>query len=295
MDAHRQNLMAILRYCAEQQLHRTTWQLADAMWPLFLRRRHAEDRLEAQLLALTAARADGNARAEGNILTSLAGTLATAGRLEESADYNRQAFDFYERTGDKRGLAQACNGLAKTYLELDRPEQAEPLFLRALELRTEIGYRRGVFLSYQGLGRVAAALGRHDDAARRLRRAYRGLAALGDRDDATWSLALWARQNAELGHAGRALRQLDRARRAMIAAGSAFGEAGVHEIAAQIHHARGDVDAARESYATALQLYANVDPAAASLVKDQLEQLERMEQAGWEGREGRDGLAEQSG
>jgi tetratricopeptide (TPR) repeat protein len=277
LDAQRQNLMAILRYCADQRLHRTVWQLADAMWPLFLRRRHAEDRLEAQTLALAATRADGNVRAEGNTLTSLAGTLATAGRLEESAEYSRQALDLYERAGDKRGMAQASNGLAKTYLELERPEHAEELFSRALELRAEIGYRRGVFLSCQGLGRVATALGRPDVAARRLRRAHRGLAALGDRDDAIWSLALWAQANAELGQVGRALRQLDRARLAMAATGSAFGEAGVHEIAARIHAGQGEVDAARECYAAALRLYTNVDPAAAALVKVQLDQLERVE------------------
>src|SRR5581483_8424521 len=153
LDAQRPNLMAVLRYGAVNHRYGHTWRLAYAMWPLFLRRRYPDERLEAQTLALQAARAEGHRIAEGNLLTSLAGTLATAGRLREAAEYHHQALTVYEQLGDQRGLAQACNGLAKIHLELGELPEARHLFERARQLRAAIGYGRGVYLSHQGLGR----------------------------------------------------------------------------------------------------------------------------------------------
>ena len=267
LDDQRANLMAVLRYGAAHRWHRHTWRLAYAMWPLFLRRRYPQERLEAQTLALAAARAEGHTTAEGNILTSLAGTLATAGRPREAAEYNQAALDLHERLGDARGTAQACNGLAKSCLELGELDRAEQLFERALRLRTEIGYWRGVYLSHQGLGRVAAARGDVGAAAWHLRRSSRGLARLGDRYDAAWSLALWAEMIALRGQPRRALDRLGRALAEMRAAGSPFGQAGVHEIKGQIHQRLGDEDAARDCYAEAIQLFAGIDAHAEARVR----------------------------
>jgi tetratricopeptide (TPR) repeat protein len=274
MEFQRPNLLAVVRWCAHVGDHRAVWQLVDALWPLFLRGRYLVERLEAQQLALTAARADGHARAEGTMLTSLAGTMSSAGRLEESARYGEQALESYERIGDLRGLSQAANGLAKTCLELGDLHRAEQLFARALQVRTAIGYRRGAYLSHQGLGRVAAARGDLDGAARHLRRSYRGLSALRDRYDAAWSLALWAKANAARGQAGRALRQLDLAVRLMDATGSRFGRGAVREILGEVYEAHGQRAAAREQFAAALDCLGASDPAVTARVRTRLEQLE---------------------
>ncbi|HEU5428230.1 MAG TPA: hypothetical protein VFU74_15220 [Actinocrinis sp.] len=273
LDAQRPNLMALLRYGAVHRRHRQTWRLAYAMWPLFLRRRYPDERLEAQTLALQAARAEGHRIAEGNLLTSLAGTLATAGQLPEAAEYNRQALTVYDQLGDQRGLAQACNGLAKIHLEMGELPQAEQLFERARQIRAAIGYQRGVYLSHQGLGRVASARGDTRTAAWHLRRAYRGLTRLGDHYDAAWSLALWAQSVAQRGQPRRALRLLDRAQAAMRQASSPHGQAGVHEITGQIHLQTGNPITAREHYATAAQLFSGINPRAETRVQARLTDL----------------------
>jgi tetratricopeptide (TPR) repeat protein len=274
LDAQRPNLMAILRHGAAHHRYRHTWRLAYAMWPLFLRRRYPDDRLEAQTLALAAARAEGHRVAEGNLLTSLAGTLATAGQLREAAEFNQQALTVYEQLGDQRGLAQACNGLAKIHLELGELPQAHQLFERARELRAAIGYWRGVYLSHQGLGRVMSAQGDIRTAAWHLRRAYRGLARLGDRYDAAWSLALWAQTVARRGQPRRALRLLDRAQATMRDVGSPHGRAGIDEIIGQIHQDAGDPVAARGHYAAAAHLFAGINPRAEARLHARLADLD---------------------
>jgi tetratricopeptide (TPR) repeat protein len=273
LEAQRTNLMGVLRACAEQELHAMVWQLAEAMWPLFLRLRYAQDRLEAQLLGLDAARAQGSAAAEGIFLTSLAGTLGDAGRLEESVTYNRQAVDLYEAGGDQRGLAQAYNGMAKDLLKLGDLRQAEEFFTRALRLREQAGYQRGAFLSHQGLGRVALATGDFERAVDHLQHAYQGLDALGDHYDAAWSSALLARAECARGQAGQALKILASALARMTEIGSRFGEAWVYEITGEVHESTGDVTLARQDYAAAFERLGAADPAARDRVRARLIEL----------------------
>ena len=262
LDWQRPNLMAVLRYCARREQHRIVWQLADAMWPLFLRLRYIEDRLEALTMAVTAAHADGDKAAEGSLLLTLAAALAKHERLAEAAERCDQAVRVYELLDDKRGLAQANNLRAKLHVQLGEWDDAEADFHRALDLRERIGYRRGIALTYQGLGKVAAARGELDLADEYLRRSHVGLEAEGDRYDAAWSQGLRAQVVAELGDTDRALDLLDDALARMKATGSVFGRAGLTEIYARIQQAVGNESEARDHYQEAAELYASNDPVA---------------------------------
>lgn len=271
LDWQRQNLMAVLRYCARRERHRFVWQLADAMWPLFLRLRCMEDRREAHTMAVTAARAEGNEQAEAYLLVSLAGTLTSAEQYAEAARCCERAEELYERLEDPRGLAQALNRRAKIHVRLGEWDEAEQSFQHALTLRELEGYRRGVALAYQGLGKVAAARGELELAAEYLRRSHEGLEAEGDRYDAAWSQALRAQAVAELGDTDRALRLLEDASARMRASGSAFGQAGLLEIHGRIEQSVGHAAAARELYQQAADLFASSDPAAARRVNARLD------------------------
>ena len=267
LDLHRPNLMAVLRYCARREMHGIVWQLVDAMWPLFLRMRHVEDRLEAQTLAVAAAHADGDRTAEGSLLLSLSNTLALNDRQAEAVEHCEAALEVYRLLGHERGLAQAYNDRAKLHLRLGEWDEAEELFLKALELRERIGYRRGAALTYQGLGKVAAARGELDLADEYLRHSHDDLEAEGDRYDAAWSKGLRALAVADLGDTRRALGLLDEAFALMQSTASAFGRAGLLEIAGRIHQSIGDESAAREHYREAAELIGMRDPVAAKRVK----------------------------
>jgi tetratricopeptide (TPR) repeat protein len=263
LDAQRPNLMAVLRYCARRAEHRFVWQLADAMWPLFLRLRCAEDRREAHGLAVAAARAEGDEQAEAYLLVSLAGSLTSGEQYDEAARCCERAVDLFERLEDPRGLAQAVNRRATIQVRLGDWDGAERSFRQALTLREREGYRRGVALAYQGLGKVAAARGDLALAAEHLRRSQSELEAEGDRYDAAWSQALRAQAVADLGETDRALRLIEEARDRMRASGSAFGQGGLLEIHARIQQAAGHEAEATELYRQAAELFARSDPVAA--------------------------------
>ncbi len=266
LDRQRPNLMAVLRYCARRELHRDVWQLADAMWPLFLRLRYMEDRLEALTLAAAAARADGDAAAQGSLLLTLAYSLMMNERYSEAAECCDQSMEVYRQLDDERGLAQACDGQALIHLRRGEWNQAEPLYLRALSLRERVGYRRGVALAYRGLGKVAAAQGKYDRAEECLRRSQTGLEAEGDWYDAAWSQALRAQAVADRGELDRALRRLDETSVRMRSTGSSFGRAILLEMYGNVRRALGDEPLAVESYQQAAELFASSDPIAAERV-----------------------------
>ena len=266
LDWQRLNLMAVLRFCARREEHRAVWQLADAMWPLFLRLRYIEDRREALTMAVAAARADMEAPAEGSLLLSLAPALSAHGKDDEAARCCDQAMEVYRRLEDPRGMAQACYERAKIHVRRGEWDEAERLFHRSLELRERIGYRRGAALAYNGLGRVAAAQGELDLADEYLRRAHVGLEAEGDRYDAAWSKGLRALAVSDLGDLGRATSLLEEAFALMLTTGSTFGRAGLLEIHGRIRLAAGDEIEAREYYRQAADLFASSDPIAAQRV-----------------------------
>ena len=272
LDEQSENLLPALRYCAEAGLHRTAWQLVDAMWPLFLRLRVPGIRLQAQQIGLDAARRDGDQDAIGTMLTSLAGTLLTDGDPEQAADHNRRAIDLYHETGDLRGLAQASNGLAKALLATGDLDGADDHFQDALDLRQLIGYGRGVHLTRHGQGQVAFARGDLRQALRLFDAAYQGLTSEGDDYDAAWSLALGAQARAGLGEVERALQDLQGALERMRSAGSAFGQTGVLEITAAVQRADGRREAARASLQAAAAL-AEHDPAALRRIGEALDAL----------------------
>jgi tetratricopeptide (TPR) repeat protein len=273
LQSQRPNLMAQIRHCAANGMPRRVWQLADAMWPLFQRLRYTEDGIEAHRLGLDAARADGASAAEGNLLTSLAIMLARLGEFEEARTYNEQAVAFYERTGDLRGIGQACTGLAKYELEHGDVVRARELFARVLTLWRRAGYPRGVYLTHQSLARTAFAEGKLSQTAWDARRSYRGLVRIGDSYDAAWSLAWWACANAARGRNIRAQRQWERAGTMMTEAKSRFGEAGVSEMRGNAYWAAGDVAQAEAMYRRAADGFSELSHSAAQRVRDRLAQL----------------------
>lgn len=270
LDRERGNLMAVLRYCAARGTEGIIWQLADAMWPLFLRLHYVGDRLEALRLAVRAAAAEGEAAAEASLLITLAAAQRVRGQAQEAADCCRRSLELYQGLGNLRGQGQACHGLGKLHAYLGEWDEAEPWFLRTLKLWEEADYRRGVALACQGLGRVAAARGQFDAADEFLRRSHEGLEREGDSYDAAWSLILHARVLRTHGDLDLALVLFDEAVERMSAAGSLYGQATALESSGQVHEQLGAAAEARERYTRSAALFTQCEPAEAERVAARL-------------------------
>ncbi|MEE1938945.1 tetratricopeptide repeat protein [Streptomyces sp. TRM 70361] len=260
LDVHRNSLMAAVRLAGESGWDAAVWQLADAMWPLFLRLRPSELWVEAHTLGLAAARRDGDREAVGRMLTSGGNGLRNAGRIEEAADWYGQALRHAEEEGDVRGQAQALNGLGNARLRTGRLDEAEEYFRRALVLRESIGYERGAALSRLCLGETALARGDHDRAAGYLSRAYDDLTAVDDAYDAARALALLGHTTACAGDPAGGEERLRRALTAFEATGSAHWRARTLELLGLTARRAGDEERARELLRRSLETYRPVSP-----------------------------------
>lgn len=253
--------LAVIRFALLDQRYPLAVDLAHRLWPLWLRRRHPEERYEALLLGLAAATAMQHSGATGQMLTTLAGAVRGQ-RPIEAYELNRRAVELYQDNGDTLGLAQAMNGMAKSLLSAGHLRQAAAYFADAEQLRAGLGYTRGAALSRQGRGRVALAQGDAAPAAELLADAHSTLLGVGDYYDAALTLAHHGEALAALGDLDGALTDLDAAATTLVQASSLYGQGVVCQIRARILEQAGRGEQAQLAYAHAQTLLAQADPAA---------------------------------
>lgn len=286
LDAERAPLMAVLRDAARRGHDAAAWQLADALWPLFLRLRPYDLWIEAHEIGLAAARRAGDPDGISRMLTSGGGGLRNAGRHEEAMPWYQEALDLALRetaaVADtdvqrlrvaRRAEAQALHGLGQVHQLAGRLSEAHDHFTRALALREEIGYRRGAALTRLCLGDVALAAGRPEEALTHLRRARTDLVQENDPYDAARALARLGRAHAMNGSHDTADSQLRRAFAEFERTGSVHWQARTLEMLGQGAEERGDTERARDCYTRSLTRYRTVSEPDAHRLTGRLEGL----------------------
>ncbi|WP_446038021.1 tetratricopeptide repeat protein [Streptomyces sp. SID1121] len=128
LERRRDDLLSAVRAAFAAGWSDLTWQLADAMWPLFLRGRHTKDWISVhQDFGLPAAEHDGDPHVIRRMLTTLGGGLRSAGRLDEALARYEQAFTSARQDAHKKDEAQALNELGGCLQRANRPDQAVPI------------------------------------------------------------------------------------------------------------------------------------------------------------------------
>lgn len=175
------NLRSAGRVAFERELFPTTWQLVDAIWPLFLHRGHHAERLEVDRLGLAAARACSDSMAEAKMLNRTGLALRALGRLDEAAEDFRGALEIWSRMGDRPRMAGSLRRLGLLEMDRGRAGEAVVLFEEALDGYRAVGGARKIALVLCDLGNALAERGRAEEAVARLLEARRLLATEPDR------------------------------------------------------------------------------------------------------------------
>ncbi|MDX2678105.1 tetratricopeptide repeat protein [Streptomyces sp. NY05-11A] len=257
----RGHLMAILRLAAERGWHATAWQLVDAMWPLFLRRRHYDLWIEAHRIGLAAARSDGHREAERQMLNSGAIGLSAARRIDDATEWYTQSLYAARDAGDARDEGQALLGLGGCHFEAGRFAEAVSHLNRAARMWEECGYPRGVALARIMLGEVALAEHDPDRAVTCFTEARTGLLAVADPHDAARALVFLGRARALTGHHATGTAQMEEALAVFTASGAVHWQARTLEMLGDTAREQGEDAAADEFRARALALYETTSPA----------------------------------
>lgn len=267
---HQGVLMALVRAAADAGWHGPTWQLVDAMWPLFLRLRLTALWIEAHHIGLDAAQAAVHRAGQARMLTSGAVALRLAERYEEASTWYRQALELARADGNRRDQAQALAGLGNCALAHRRWSEATRHHTQARRLRRSIGYRRGTALSDLSLGEIALAREDTEQAIPLLAHARTDLLALDDRYDAARALAYLTLARSRTGDHATAQQDLHQALAEFEETGSAYWQAKTWEMLGDLTQ---DTDATHVSYQRAADLFATLSPRDAERVQQRLRTL----------------------
>ncbi|MET7477557.1 tetratricopeptide repeat protein [Streptomyces sp. NPDC005648] len=251
-------LMAVLRQARPAGFPTVAWQLADALWPLFLRRKFYDDWSAAHDEGLSAARESGDAAAECRMLTSGGVGQLGAGNHERALEMFERAARLFLDADDRLGHARTLNYRGLALQRLGRLGEATDRFRRAARELPEQGDPRAGALALLNLADVALTTGDAEAAVRHADAARTTLDAEGDAYNAARASVLLGRAHLAPGRLEEAARQVSYALETLRGMGAGYEVARALGVLAEVAERRGEVRAARDHYREALELYASV-------------------------------------
>ncbi|MFJ1746188.1 tetratricopeptide repeat protein [Streptomyces sp. NPDC088116] len=271
------NLMAVIRRARSAGFPTVGWQLADALWPLFLRRKFYEHWRAAHAEGLVAARELGDTVAECRMLTSGGVGELGSGNHEAALEMFEQAAGIFRSGGDVLGHARTLNYRGLAHQRLGRLDRAAEFFSRAAAELPRCGDARAGGLARLNLADVALTRGLPEEAIADADAARRVLADAGDTYNAARAATLLGRAFLDRGLFDRAAELLSGALATLRGVAADFETARAVESLAVLSERRGEPGRARNLYREALDLYSAAgrsESADAQGVRLRVEQLE---------------------
>ncbi|MEU1804804.1 tetratricopeptide repeat protein [Streptomyces sp. NPDC019937] len=252
------NLMAVIRIARPAGFPTVAWQLADALWPLFLRRKFYEDWRAADREGLLAAQELGDAVAECRMLTSGGMGELGMGDHERALEMFERAARTFRAGGDALGHARTLNYQGLAHQRLGRLDRAAELFTRAAAELPGAGDRRAGGLARLNLADIALERGLWEQAAAEADAAHTTLDEAGDAYNAARAATLLGRAHLGRDRLDLAEERLSTALATLRGMAAHYETARAVESLATLAERRGRTDLARERYREALDLYSAV-------------------------------------
>ncbi len=265
LDRELPEVIAVARFATGRGLATAAWQLADAMWPLFLYQGRYAERMELDRLGLDAARADGDRLGEAKMLSRIGLAVLHLGRLDEADTYFRQARRTWEELGDRARSAGCLRRLALVAAKRNRPGDAIGYFTPALSAYRELGDARHVALTLGDLADVLTSADRPREAITALREAGSLLAGTDDPFNQARVLIKLGRAEAQAGEITDADGHLSHALRSMREIGSLRGQAEALMALSQLAEHTGQPERARRQHAQAREILTRTGESARSV------------------------------
>jgi tetratricopeptide (TPR) repeat protein len=180
LESELPNLMAALRTAFEHHFDELVWQLGEAMWSLFLYRKHFPDWILAYQLGIEAAGRSGNHAARSRMHHHLGFAFHNLGRADEAAHQGDAALAAARAAGQTRTESEALNLIGMANRARGRYDEAIAVLRQAVHLDRRAGLLRNESLGRRRLGQALGGAGRIDEAVDELRLARQQAAALPD-------------------------------------------------------------------------------------------------------------------
>ncbi|WP_460396035.1 ATP-binding protein [Actinophytocola sediminis] len=259
LDAQLPNVLAVLTDAAQRGWDELAWQVCEALWELFVFRRHYREWIASHAVGIEAARRCGNAVAESRLRCQLGRAYLDLGRFDEARHESEHARVLAGQASDRRNESVALQQLGLAAEGLGDIEGALEYLTRSLLIEQELGIDRGVALRHRRIGEVLLGAGRDAEAAAHLEQARVVFAAQSDPRDEAQVLISLARVDSRAGHRDQAESRLAQALEVLSGLGSAIFHADVLIAYGEISHDHGDLDSARRYLSEALVLCRDLD------------------------------------
>ncbi len=158
-DAERENLIATAHTTPQAALH-----LSSALGSYLKWRRHLQDHVVVNALALDACTKLNDTRNKATVWNNLGGALLEFRRFEDAVHALETARDLHQQTGNTQREATAWNNLGGALQELRRFDDALHALETARDLYQQTGDTNGVADAWNNLGTALQDLRRFDDA-----------------------------------------------------------------------------------------------------------------------------------
>ena len=267
MEAELSGLMAAVRAANEEGFHDQAWQLCEALWGLFLFRRHYPLWITATRGGLASARTSGDLRAEARMADQLGFAFLCLRRYTDAWELFARAIVLARDAGDELGEAAPLEHLGITLLGLGRPGDALGLFMTARETHVRLGRRRGIALMTRHIGEAHADAGNYGDAVSALLEARRGFADLPDRYNEARTITLLAQAYLHEQRPADAGFLLGEALEMMSGLGARDKQAGIHVLLADTAEELGNRAGAREHLERARVIYEDLGAVEADQIR----------------------------
>lgn len=252
LESRLPGLLATVESAHEEGLHQQTWQLCEALWNVFVVRKHFREWISAHRVGLAAARSCGDTRAQAQMHNQLGFALLTLQRFGEAREHFLPALELSRRDGHDLGMATALERIGLVDLTEDAPDSAIARFAEFREILSRLGRQRGVAIATRRIGEANRDLGRYDDALRELSEARRIFADLSELYLETRTLTSIAQTLLLAGRATEAIAPLKDALATAARLGSRYEQARIARYLGQTAAALGDIPAARRYLSDAL-------------------------------------------
>ena len=270
LEAELPNLLALLRAAAESGRHDGAWQLCEALWGLFLFRRHYREWVAAHEIGLASARSCGDRVAEARMLAQLGRARLDMGDADGAERDFSGSLDAARSAGQRIGEATALQHLGLVRLARGEPDQAVSYFGASRDLHADLGEDRGVALLTRRIGEAHRAGGRHAEAVTHLADAVARFDAMGDRYNTIRSLIALAETHLLAARPRDALPLLERAGEAARSVGARYEEARTCVRRADALAALGETSGVRAPLEQALAIFIELDAPEVDAVRERL-------------------------
>lgn len=267
------NILAVLRWAADNGLNELGWQLCEALWGLFSFRKHYDGWIESHLIGLKCAQECADPRAQARMHVQLGGAYRSLRRFDQALDHFDQALRLERTSGHRLGEGSVFDQLGVVMLRLERYEEAIENFERSRTIHEEVGVTRGVAMMNHNIGKALGKINRYDEALASLELAQRQFAAVPEPYHEAQTLTSIAEVRIRADDPTAARRPLERAHTILVELGASYDQGHVQTQLADLAEALGDPDGVRAHLEWALALFTVVGAPQAEQIRARLDGL----------------------